>query len=118
MATPEELDALKRIGEVESALTELAKSEYSSTEDSFIAAEISTQVAGPGLESALVVSGNVEIAAVNNPASKVELPPAELAEVATEPQPASPPTEIPEGFQPLAAGNPEGTPGSDSRQFA
>src|SRR6266403_3214192 len=62
MATPEELYALKRIAEVESALAELAKTEYSSKEDSFIAAEISAQVAGPELQSALVVSANVEIA--------------------------------------------------------
>src|SRR5258707_4664715 len=83
MATPEELYALKRIAEVESALAELAKTEYSSKEDSFIAAEISAQVAGPELQSALVVSANVEIAPANDSASKVELPTAELAEVAT-----------------------------------
>src|SRR5258708_32536002 len=111
MATPEELYALKRIAEVESALAELAKSEYSSTEDSFIAAEISTQVAGPKLESALVVSANVEIAAVNNSASKVELPPAELAKVATEPETASAATEITEDVATPAAENPAGMAG-------
>src|SRR5260370_40151483 len=66
MATPEELYALKRIAEVESALAELAKSEYSSKEDSIIAADISMQVAQPEPQSALVVSANVEIAPVNN----------------------------------------------------
>jgi hypothetical protein len=35
------------------------------------------------LQSALVESANVEIAAVNDSASKVELPTAELTEVAT-----------------------------------
>src|SRR4029077_19559334 len=94
MATPEELYALKRIAEVESALAELAKTEYSPKEDSFIAAEISTQVAGPELESALVVSASVAIAAVNNSAGKVELPPAERAKVATESDTASAAAEI------------------------
>jgi hypothetical protein len=40
MATPEELYALKRIAEVESALAELAKAENSSREDTVIATEI------------------------------------------------------------------------------
>src|SRR5216684_8904385 len=118
MATAEELYALKRIAEVESALAELAKSEYSPKEDSFIAAEIATQVAGPELESALVVSANVEIAAVNNSASKVELPPAELAKVATEPETASAATEITEDVATPAAENTAGMAGSWMLEFA
>src|SRR5258707_11183385 len=118
MATPEELYALKRIAEVESALAELAKTEYSSKEDSFIAAEIATQVPGPELESALVVSANVEIAAVNNSASKVELPPAELAKVATEPETASAATEITEDVATPAAENTAGMAGSWMLEFA
>src|SRR5258708_29184526 len=118
MATPEELYALKRIAEVESALAELAKTEYSSKEDRFIAAEISTQVAGPELESAPVVSANVAIAAVNNSASKDKLPPAELAKVATQSETASAATEITEDVPTPAAENTAGMAGSCMLAFA
>ena len=118
MATPEELYALKRIAEVESALAELAKTEYSATEDRFIAAEISTPVARPELESALVVSANVEIAAVNNRASEVELPPAESAKVATEPETASAPGEITEDVATPAVADNVGIAGGGMLEFA
>src|SRR4029077_2795663 len=117
MATPEELYALKRIAEVESALAELAKTEYSSKEGSSVAAEFSAQVAGPELESALVVSADVEIAAVNNSSSKVEPPPAELAKVATEPETASA-KEIIEDVATPAAENTAGMAGSWMLEFA
>src|SRR5712671_6136716 len=123
MATPEELYALKRIAEVESALAELAKSEYSPKEDSFIAAEISAQVAQPELESAIAVSANasanVEIASVNSSASKVELPTAEPTKVATAiPESASAATEITEEVATPAAENAAGMAGSWMLEFA
>jgi len=123
MATAEELYALKRIAEVESALAELAKSEYSPKEDSFIAAEISAQVAQPELESAIAVSANasanVEIASVNSSASKVELPTAEPTKVATAiPESASAATEITEEVATPAAENAAGMAGSWMLEFA
>src|SRR5258708_29582800 len=119
MARPEELYALKRIAEVESALAELAKSEYSSKEDSIIAADISMQVAQPEPESALVVSANVEIASVYNSANKVESPTAELTKVATAiPEIAPTAAEIAEDVATPAAENPAGLAGSWMLEFA
>ena len=54
MATPEELYALKRIAEVESALAELAKAENSARENDVIATEIPVQVALPEPEHSAV----------------------------------------------------------------
>ncbi len=54
MATPEELYALKRIAEVESALAELARAENSSRAEITIAAEIPAQIALPEPEHSAI----------------------------------------------------------------
>jgi uncharacterized protein YjbI with pentapeptide repeats len=124
MATPEELYALKRIAEVESALAELAKSEYSSKQDSSIVAEISTQVTQPELESAVEVSPNAnangEIASLPNSANQIESPIAELMKVEAAIPEIAPPTatEIAEDVATPALENPAGMAGSWMLEFA
>jgi uncharacterized protein YjbI with pentapeptide repeats len=95
MATPEELYALKRIAEVESALAELAKAENSSRENDIIETEIPVQVAQQSEpEHSLVTiavaaatipaSSDTESPSANISTDQLDLPDAEFATVETE----------------------------------
>src|SRR6266404_7261991 len=98
MATPEELYALKRIAEVESALAELAKAENSSREYSTEATEIPEQAAPLEPEdsaiaiaedaAAIPASSHIENPFVNKSAGKLDLPTAELTATTVEPEEA------------------------------
>jgi uncharacterized protein YjbI with pentapeptide repeats len=89
MATPEELYALKRIAEVESALAELANAENSSRENTIIATEIPVQVALPEPEhsviaiaeaaAAIPASSNIKSSSANKSNNKLDLSEEELA---------------------------------------
>jgi uncharacterized protein YjbI with pentapeptide repeats len=126
MATPEELYALKRIAEVESALAELAKAENSSREDTVIATEIPVHVALPEPEHSAVAiaeatSASPEIVSVNRSSDKLDVPTAALAATTVEPEEgkiASEGIENPDATTITAGENPGGMQGSWMLEFA
>jgi uncharacterized protein YjbI with pentapeptide repeats len=87
MATPEELYALKRIAEVESALAELANAENSSGEASAVATEIPEHVALPEpehsaiaiTEAAAAIPASLNAKSPSVTSGKLDLPEGELA---------------------------------------
>jgi uncharacterized protein YjbI with pentapeptide repeats len=127
MATPEELYALKRIAEVESALAELAKAQNSSRENSIIAPEIPVHVAQPEPEHSLVTiaeaaatisaSTNTESPSLNKSAGQLDRSTAEFA-TPEEPKLVSEPLENPDAPTIPLAGNSGGMVGSWMLEFA
>ena len=109
MATPEELYALKRIAEVESALAELARAENSSRADIAIATEIPVQIALPEPEHPAIAIAeaaapvhavtNIENPSENKLSGELNLSEEKLA--TAEPEQAALPSE--------QAGNPDTT---------
>jgi hypothetical protein len=109
MATPEELYALKRIAQVESALAELARAENSSRAGVAIATEMPVQIALPEPEQSAIATAeaaapihagtDIENRSINELSGELNLSEGKLA--AAEPEEAEIPSE--------QAGNPHTT---------
>jgi len=133
MATPEELYALKRIAEVESALAELAKAENLSREASTVITESPEHVALPEPEDSVIAiavdataaavpaSPDTESPSLNKSAGKLDLLTAELAKATVEPEEAklaSEAIENPDAAAIPAGENSGGMAGSWMLEFA
>src|SRR6266481_2821804 len=133
MATPEELYALKRIAEVESALAELANAENLSREASTVITESPEHIALPESEDSVITiavdataaaipaSPDTEGPSLNKSAGKLDLLTAELATATVEPEEAklaSETIENPDAATIPAGENSGGMAGSWMLEFA
>ena len=133
MATPEELYALNRIAEVESALAELAKTENLSREASTVITESPEHIALPEPEDSVIAiavdataaaipaSPDTESPSLNKSAGKLDLLIAELAKATVEPEEAklaSEAIENPDAATIPAGQNSGGMAGSWMLEFA